>query len=104
MYSFLNCQRKEESTKMETKQLKHIAVVEAESKAKLIKAINDAIDKNNLDLIHYNIEEAIEMGSSEEIWTAELFFTGPNVFGYDISGVDKIMNEFKPNTTQSRNR
>lgn len=89
---------------METKTLKHIAIVEATGKAELLRKINDAVDTYGLELVHYSIENAIEMGKSEEIWTAELFFTGPMVFDYNLSGADKIMNEFRPNTTQSQSR
>ena len=101
MYLFLDRKKGEEKT-MDTKQLKHIAIVEAQSRAELIKVINDAVDAYNLDLIHYSIEQGINTNKPfEEIWMAELFFTGPMVFDYDLSGGDKIMSEWS-NENHSR--
>ena len=44
-----------------SKKLKHIAIVEAPTKAELIKVINDAVDAYELDLIHYSIEQEIDI-------------------------------------------
>ncbi len=46
---------------METKNLKHIAVVEAETKSELLKKVNDAIDAYGIEVIHYSIEEQIDL-------------------------------------------
>ena len=81
------------------KQLKHIAIVEAPNKAELIKEINEAIDANGLDLIHYSIEQGVNTKDQfEEIWMAELFFIGPMVFGYDLSGGDKLLSNWTDET------
>ena len=77
---------------METKNLKHIAVVEARTKSELLRKINDEIDSNGLELINYRIEEEVDMNDQfEKVWAAELFFKGPMVFDYDLSGEDAIM-------------
>ena len=84
---------------MENTKLKHIAVVEAESKAELFRKINEAIDTNGLDLIHYSIEQGINTKNNwEEIWMAEIFFTGPMVFDYNLSGGDKLLSNWTEET------
>ena len=50
----------------EKKNLKHIAIVEAKSKAELIKKVNDAVDKYGLNVIHYSIEQGIDTKNSFE--------------------------------------
>ena len=81
----------------EKKNLKHIAIVEAKSKAELIKKVNDAVDKYGLNIIHYSIEQSIDSKSYEDLWTIELFFEGEMIFTYDLSGEDKLMSNFSNN-------
>ena len=81
----------------EKKNLKHIAIVEAKSKSELIKKVNDAVDKYGLNIIHYSIEQSIDSKSYEDLWTIELFFEGDMIFSYDLSGEDKIINNFSNN-------
>ena len=81
----------------EKKNLKHIAIVEAKSKAELIKKVNDAVDKYGLNVIHYSIEQSIDSKSYEDLWSMELFFEGEMIFSYDLSGEDKIINNFSNN-------
>ena len=81
----------------EKKNLKHIAIVEAKSKAELIKKVNDAVDKYGLNIIHYSIEQSIDSKSYEDLWSMELFFEGEMIFSYDLSGEDKLMSNFSNN-------
>ena len=81
----------------EKKNLKHIAIVEAKSKAELIKKVNDAVDKYGLNIIHYSIEQSIDSKSYEDLWSMELFFEGDMIFSYDLSGEDKLMSNFSNN-------
>lgn len=81
----------------EKKNLKHIAIVEAKSKAELIKKVNDAVDKYGLNIIHYSIEQGIDSKSYEDLWSMELFFEGEMIFTYDLSGEDKLMSNFSNN-------
>ena len=81
----------------EKKNLKHIAIVEAKSKAELIKKVNDAVDKYGLNVIHYSIEQSIDSKSYEDLWTIELFFEGDMIFTYNLSGEDKLMSNFSNN-------
>ena len=81
----------------EKKNLKHIAIVEAKSKAELIKKVNDAVDKYGLNVIHYSTEQSIDSKSYEDLWSMELFFEGDMIFSYDLSGEDKIINNFSNN-------
>lgn len=81
----------------EKKNLKHIAIVEAKSKAELIKKVNDAVDEYGLNVIHYSIEQSIDSKSYEDLWTIELFFEGDMIFTYNLSGEDKIINNFSNN-------
>ena len=82
----------------EKKNLKHIAIVEAKSKAELIKKVNDAVDEYGLNVIHYSIEQGIDTKNSfEELWTIELFFEGDMIFTYNLSGEDKLMSNFSNN-------
>ncbi len=46
---------------MESKNAKHIAVIEAETKSELLRKVNDAIDAYGIDVIHYSIEEQIDL-------------------------------------------
>ena len=84
----------------EKKNLKHIAIVEAKSKAELIKKVNDAVDKYGLNVIHYSIEQSIDSKSYEDLWSMELFFEGEMIFSYDLSGEDKIINNFSNNNQE----
>ena len=88
---------------MESKNAKHIAVIEAETKSELLRKVNDAIDAYGIDVIHYSIEEQIDLYDNS-IWSMEIFFQGPMIFGYELSGEDMIMNEFRPATNKSRGR
>lgn len=81
----------------EKKNLKHIAIVEAKSKAELIKKVNDAVDEYGLNVIHYSIEQSIDSKSYEDLWSMELFFEGDMIFTYDLSGEDKLMSNFSNN-------
>ena len=81
----------------EKKNLKHIAIVEAKSKSELIKKVNDAVDKYGLNIIHYSIEQSIDSKSYEDLWSMEIFFEGEMIFSYDLSGEDKIINNFSNN-------
>lgn len=86
----------------EKKSLKHIAIIEAKSKAELIKRVNDAVDKYGLNVIHYSIEQCINKEDAfEELWCIELFFEGEMVFDYNLSGEDKLINNFS-NNNQSK--
>ena len=88
---------------METKTLKHIAIVEAPGKAELLRKINEAVDAYGLELVHYSIEQGVNTEDPfEEIWTAELFFSGPMVFDYELSGVDSVMSNWTSKETKSR--
>ena len=46
---------------MESKSAKDIAVIEAETKSELLRKVNDAIDAYGIDVIHYSIEEQIDL-------------------------------------------
>ena len=81
----------------EKKNLKHIAIVEAKSKAELIKKVNDAVDEYGLNVIHYSIEQSIDSKNYEDLWTMELFFEGDMIFTYNLSGEDKLMSNFSNN-------
>ena len=81
----------------EKKNLKHIAIVEAKSKAELIKKVNDAVDEYGLNVIHYSIEQSIDSKSYEDLWSMEIFFEGDMIFTYDLSGEDKLMSNFSNN-------
>ena len=81
----------------EKKNLKHIAIVEAKSKAELIKKVNDAVDEYGLNVIHYSIEQSIDSKSYEDLWSMELFFEGDMIFTYNLSGEDKLMSNFSNN-------
>ncbi|MBQ0111704.1 MAG: hypothetical protein KBT03_01100 [Bacteroidales bacterium] len=50
----------------EKKNLKHIAIVEAKSKAELIKIVNDAVDEYGLNVVHYSIEQTINTKNNFE--------------------------------------
>ncbi len=98
---------------MDTKNLKHIAVIEMEDKASLIKTVNDAIDEYGLHVIHYNLYESVIVDEVNEYGTTvaehngfcmEIFYEGPVVFSYDFSGKDRKLNEFVSNGSKSISR
>ena len=86
----------------EKKNLKHIAIVEAKSKAELIKKVNDAVDEYGLNVVHYSIEQTINTKNNfEDLWSMEIFFEGDMVFDYNLSGEDAIMSNWS-NEIKSR--
>ena len=83
---------------MMSNDLKHIAVVQADSEAALIKKINDAVDEYGLSLIHYEISSGINKKDPfKNVWTAELFFQGPMVFDYSFDEDEDFFQNI-PNT------
>lgn len=89
---------------METK-LKHVAILQAETKRELLMKLNSAVDEYQIEIIHYDIERTIDIvdGFPTELYQMELFFSGPMIFSYDFNGVERIVSKFKTGS-QSRDR
>ena len=68
------------------KPLRHVAIIQNESESEVLRELNTAIDENELVVINYNKERVRTDDNPDPIWRIEIFFEGPNVFGYDFSG------------------
>ena len=68
------------------KPLRHVAIIQNESEAEVLRQLNTAIDDNKLIVINYNKERVKTEDSPDPAWRIEIFFEGPNVFSYDFSG------------------
>ena len=68
------------------KTLRHIAIIQDEEEAEVLRKINDAIDEYELKVINY-IKETVRLdGDPDPKWRIEIFFEGPNVFSYNFKG------------------
>ncbi len=76
---------------MDNSSLRHVAIIQDEDEATALKKLNDAVDEFEIRIINYNKDFFRVEGFDDRVCRIEIFFEGPNVFGYDFKGSQSML-------------
>ena len=67
--------------------LRHIAIIQDENEADVLRKLNDAVDEHGIKIIDYSKDRITKEDSMDKVWRIEIFYEGPgNIFDYDFKG------------------